>query len=70
MEQETHEQELKDLYNKLPKAYSNTASTTDIRLINYPLFESILSELTAKAFYQGQISAVEDVEDIIQTTFK
>lgn len=67
---ETHEQELKDLYNKLPKAYSNTASTADIRLINYPLFESILSELTAKAFYQGQISAVEDVEDIIQTTFK
>ena len=70
MPTDPHKQELQDLFEKLPKAYGNKESESDIRLINYSLFESIVGQMMDKAYYHGQISAVEDVEDIIQTTFK
>ena len=65
-----HKQELQDLFEKLPVAYGNTDRKSDIRLINYSLFESIVGQMMDKAYYHGQISAVEDVEEIIETTFK
>ena len=65
-----HEQDVKDLYNRLPKAYSGVSSTDDIRLINYVLFESMIGQMMDKAYYYGQINAVESVENIIETTFK
>lgn len=64
-----HELELEDIFNRLPKAYIGSSIKEDMRVINYSLLKSIVSQMMDKAYYHGQISAVEDVEKIIHTTF-
>lgn len=64
-----HEEELQQIFNQLPKAYKGSSTQEDMRVINYPLLKAIVNQMMDKAYYYGQVSAVEDVEEIIQTTF-
>lgn len=71
---ETQEQELKDLFTKLPKVTYNGSTFKvdgeDVKMINYALLLSITKHMMAKAYYDGQMDAVEDVQDSIISTFK
>lgn len=74
MVQETHEQELKDLFNQLPDLiYNGQPSVVNgepIKMITYPLLVSISETLMAKAYYYGKIETVSDVENIMLSSFK
>jgi len=74
MLQETHEQELQDLFDKLPAVTfngepSNVKGET-VKMITYSILVAISESLMAKAFHQGQINAIEDLEKAMLSSFK
>ena len=71
---ETHEQELKDLFNKLPAVTFSGAPSTlkgePVKLVTYSLLVAMTETMMNKAYYYGKMEAVENMEQLIVSTFK
>lgn len=74
MSTETHEQELQDIFDKLPVVTFNgepsQVNGETVKMITYPLLVKISESMMSKAYYYGQMNAIEDVENIMVSTFK
>lgn len=66
----THQEELQDFFNQLPKVPGRTDSGEDMRIINYSIFQTIITHMMNKAFYYGQIDGIENLEQTIESALK
>ena len=69
MTTQTHGEELKEFYDRLPIAYPRE-KLGDAKLISYDLLVAIIDKMMNKAFYHGQIQALNGVEDLLDRSFK
>lgn len=60
------ENELQDLYTKLPLADKYQLGS-DSRVLNYDLFKLIIGKISNMSFEMGRISNAEDIEQLLDT---
>lgn len=74
MNAETHEQELQELFDRLPVVTFNGEPSLingePVKMITYPLLVGIAQSMMSKAYQYGKINAIEDVQDFMLSTFK
>lgn len=68
MTTQTHQEELKEFYDRLPEIYPNPANR-DAKMINLDLLEAFTDKMMNKAYYYGKIEALNGVEDLVKRTF-
>lgn len=71
---QTHEQELRELFDKLPAvSFNGTPSDLNgepVKMITYPLLVAITETMMNKAYYYGKMEAMENMEELMVSTFK
>lgn len=74
MNAETHEEELQELFDRLPVVtFSGEPSLVNgepVKMITYPLLVAICESMMSKAYHYGKINAIEDVQEFMVSTFK
>lgn len=71
---ETHEQELQELFDKLPAVTFNGEPSTlkgePVKMVTYSLLVAITETMMNKAYYYGKMEAMENMEQLMVSTFK
>lgn len=71
---ETHEQELQELFDKLPVVTFNGEPSLingePIKMITYSVLVAVTDAMMAKAYYYGKMNAIQNVEEMMISTFK
>lgn len=64
------ENELKDLFTKLPIAEGLPKKDPDLRLINFDIFKRIVDKTSEIAYTKGKVEAFKDLETMIDNLGK
>lgn len=71
---QTHEQELRELFDKLPAVTFNSEASSlngePVKMLTYSLLVAITETMMNKAYHYGKMEAMENMEQLIVSTFK
>lgn len=65
----THHEELKEIFDSLPSAFPLKQAGEEIKCINLSLLETIVSKMMSKAYYRGNMDAMNSLETMVNDTF-
>lgn len=67
--QNTHEEELLDIFKQLPSAKLSGDDNGEIRLINFSLLKTIADKMMNKAYHCGKEDGLNKLQSMIDNAF-
>lgn len=74
LQEQFYDEKLRELFDQLPSVNITTTNTSlqgqEIKMINYGLFQAFISKMMASAYHDGKLEAVNNMEELLASSFK